>query len=326
MEYFLSCDWGTTSFRLRMAGAKDGAVFAEEKSNQGIASTFNSWLETGGTDDETRIAFYLDIIGGHIKKLEQHINHSLTGVPLIISGMASSSIGITEIPYSTLPFAINGAGINSASVSASKGFSHDVLIISGARTVNDVMRGEETQLIGCTELQACPVKNALYIFPGTHSKHITVKDNQAVDVKTYMTGEFFELLSQKSILKNDVSPGEMIEPDLSAFKSGVHDAVPGNLLNAIFKVRTNNLFKLYTKDENLNYLSGLLIGMELKDLYSTAMDSINLVCSSELGILYHTALHELNLKQNINNFLPQWADKAVVIGQLKIGRELNFLL
>ena len=40
----------------------------------------------------------------------------------------------------------------------------------------------------------------VFIFPGTHSKHVTVKNGNVIDIKTYMTGEFFELLSVKSIL------------------------------------------------------------------------------------------------------------------------------
>lgn len=66
------------------------------------------------------------------------------------------------------------------------------------------MRSEEVQLIGAVEGQKDSAAETGYIFPGTHFKHIYVQRKQVTDFKTYMTGEYFELLSQKNILRESV--------------------------------------------------------------------------------------------------------------------------
>jgi 2-dehydro-3-deoxygalactonokinase len=324
MDYFLSCDWGTTSFRLRLADTKNGKVLAEERSGQGISNSFNLWSESGRPDKE-KIPFYLNIIKFHINRIEEKIGYPLNGAKLIISGMASSSIGFIDIPYNSVPLIVDGSAIKTASIPANKNFDHDVLIISGIRTNDDVMRGEETQLIGCIDPSAI-IRNELYVFPGTHSKHIRVKDNHITGFKTYMTGEFFELLSQKSILKSAVEREHRNESvnDLIAFKMGVKDAMLTNLLHSVFKVRTNHLFDLLTKQENFNYLSGLLIGTELKDLKASNADMINLLCGSSLEMYYRIALQELGIS-NVILFPPEWVDEATVRGHHKIGKQLKIL-
>ena len=282
--------------------------------------------ESDDSNKEKKVSFYLNIVQRHIKKIEEKINHSLNGVKVIISGMASSSIGFIDIPYSSVPLSVDGSGIQTAFIAAGNDFEHDVLIISGVRTDNDVMRGEETQLIGCVDPSVL-IKNELYIFPGTHSKHILVKNNRLLDFKTYMTGELFELLSQKSILKGAVEINRELESmvDLSSFIKGVKEAISSNILNVIFKVRTNQLFNLITNLENSNYLSGLLIGTELKDLNTWSVDAINLVCGSNLGVYYNAALQEIGIS-NINLFPPVWLDEAAVRGQYKIGKHLKILI
>ncbi len=79
----------------------------------------------------------------------------------------------------------------------------------------------------------------LYIFPGTHSKHIIVKDGAVVAFTTYMTGEFFALLSKQSILHTSVEKHTDSAPSAS-FMNGVEDATKGNLLHLAFMVRTND--------------------------------------------------------------------------------------
>jgi len=325
MKHFLSCDWGTSSFRIRLINIIDGKVLAEEKSSQGIASTFNLWLETGGTGEERKTLFYLNIIKQHINKLENKTSYSLKGVKIIISGMASSSLGFINIAYSTLPVPVDGSGINTAFIGAGKAFDHDVLIISGVKKDDDVMRGEETQLIGCISPSAS-VKNEVFLFPGTHAKHISVKDNYLVDFKTYMTGEVFDLLTTKSILKSAVEINPYLENnmELSSFLKGVKESGRSNILQSIFRVRPNQLFNLATSNENYNYLSGLIIGYELNDLKSVRAEAINLVCGTNLEMRYRTALQETG-SSKLNLFPAGWADEAVTRGHLQIGRKLKIL-
>jgi 2-dehydro-3-deoxygalactonokinase len=267
MNQIISCDWGTSSLRLRLVDTRDQKVLHQVMSAQGIAGTFESWKQTG-KGAENRVSFYQSVLKGQIRALEEKGQASLQGLPLVISGMASSNIGMIELPYKEFPFRANGYDLHTRIWEPTDDFDHLVIVVSGAKTDRDVMRGEETQLAGCD-----PVSNdkeQLFLFPGTHSKHILVKGQNALNFKTYMTGEFFSLLSRNSILSGSIRENEAthsLDGDmLKSFEEGVTEAIGTNLLNSAFQVRTNSLFGKYTPEENYYYLSGLLIGTELKEL------------------------------------------------------------
>jgi 2-dehydro-3-deoxygalactonokinase len=308
MDKFLSCDWGTSSFRIRLVSLPGLNVLAEEKSGEGIASTFNLWKESNSVE-ENKLAFYLSVLNDKIKSLEQQLQTRLENIPVIISGMASSTIGMIDLPYKHLPVHADGSDLVTKKFDKADNFPHDILIISGIRTENDVIRGEETQLAGCSLME-----DGLFIFPGTHSKHIMVKDGIAVDFKTYMTGEFFELLASKSILASSVDKATATDQLLQAFDKGVNNAGL-NLLHASFLVRTNQLFDKYSKEKNYYYLSGLLIGSELKDLKSASHSNIFLVGTEELCFYYEKALQILEPEKTIKTIN---AEEATIKGQYKI--------
>jgi 2-dehydro-3-deoxygalactonokinase len=321
MEKFLSCDWGTTSFRLRVADVSNCAIIAEENSNQGIANIFELWKQSGN-GEETRLSFYLGLIHQHIKILEKKLNTSLSEVPLIISGMASSTIGMIDIPYKEFPFAANGSDLEIKTIVTADNFTNKTAIISGAKTGDDAVRGEETILAGCFNDDGPDREERVFIFPGTHSKHIVVKKEKAVTVKTYMTGEFFELLSRKSILSVSVEEGKGLQyqENKQSFEKGVRDSVQLNLLHSCFLVRTNQLFDKLAKQQNYYYLSGLLIGTEIKDLMNDDYININLVSNEMLSPYYKTAFNALNTRKSILEI--QDTDEALIRGQLKIYKRL----
>src|SRR5712675_1605565 len=100
MSKFLSCDWGTSSFRLRLVDAVTGEICGESISDMGIDLTWRQWLESAEPESE-RIHFYVSRINKAIGQLPVVIDGDL---PLILSGMASSSIGMAELPYQEFPF------------------------------------------------------------------------------------------------------------------------------------------------------------------------------------------------------------------------------
>ena len=316
MKKFLSCDWGTSSFRLRLVEIASATIIGEENTDDGIAKIFGLWKKSG-MPEEQRFLFYLGIMGQHINSLQNKSNSSLEGLPLVISGMACSTLGMVDLPYKEVPFSSDGSELITKIVVATNSFNHDIVFISGARTERDAMRGEEIQLVGCFPGD----QEQVFIFPGTHSKHVAVKNGNVVDIKTYMTGEFFKLLSEKSILSASVakSPGVNDEKNKKAFQAGVEESIHSNLLNSSFTVRTNYLFRKLTPEENYHYLSGLLIGSELREIVSSAGD-IRLVCDPHLHSQYDFAF---NLVMNETRSLKmQNADKAIVAGQLEILKRL----
>ncbi|MBK5271325.1 MAG: 2-dehydro-3-deoxygalactonokinase [Bacteroidia bacterium] len=293
MELFISCDWGTTALRLRVFDSLKRLTVAEAESIQGISATYKLWMQKGEPEIK-RYFFYQSILKEQISILKGQCNFSLDFIPFIISGMASSNIGIEELPYKKLPFGIEGHELNVKVFDATDEFKHKMLLISGAKTLNDAMRGEETQLIGCLDEE--DKEDHLILFPGTHSKHVRVKKGQIVDIKTYMTGEFFELLSRKSILSNHVEePTELFQTDdMNGFKKGVEDCLQSDILHTSFLVRTNGLFGKMSKRQNYQYLSGLVIGSELKQLINSKIP-LTIVGNESLAKLYNVALQKLGL-------------------------------
>jgi 2-dehydro-3-deoxygalactonokinase len=316
MEKFLSCDWGTSSFRLRLVEINGTKVIAEENTNLGIANVFDLW-NAAGQPESLRFHFYLDPVSHCIGSLEKKLNYSLDGFPLVISGMACSTLGMIELPYKEAPFSADGSDLITKFVAASSDFKHDIVFISGARTENDVMRGEETQLAGCVPNE----EEQLFIFPGTHSKHVVVTDKKVVEIKTYMTGEFFALLSEKSILSAGIErvADLRIDENAKSFEAGVKESLHSNLLNSAFRIRTNDLFHKLSRQENYHYLSGLLIGTEMKELAGIDR-SITLVSNSYLHSYYESAFR---LVMNTSRSLEiRDAGEAMVTGQSKILNHL----
>jgi 2-dehydro-3-deoxygalactonokinase len=305
---FLSCDWGTSSFRLRLVRMTDGAVLAKTTEGRGIAEINNEWLATGKPSGE-RVSFYQQRLSSAIGELRT----ATAGLPIIISGMASSSIGMIELPYGDLPFSLNETKLPFKSIPASNDFPHEIVLVSGLKTSNDVMRGEETMLAGC---DLAGNEEWLVIFPGTHSKHALVNKRKLVDFRTYMTGEIFELLSTKSILSKSVNRSG-IEKHREAFGKGVREGIEGELLNSIFHTRTRQLLDRADPEENYQYLSGLLIGNELKGLQSTNKNVL-LVCNNNLSELYKTATEIITGKK------PGYsdADKMLVQGHCRLVLQL----
>ncbi|QEH42468.1 2-dehydro-3-deoxygalactonokinase [Chitinophaga sp. XS-30] len=256
MNYFLSCDWGTSAFRLRLVETGSGNVLTEERSDNGIAGAYQQWQQTSLPRED----FFAAIINRHIDALSERTGIPLQEVPVVLSGMASSSIGMVELPYKELPFSLSGTDL------AVHAFSR-FIIISGARSGNDVMRGEETKAAGCAAWLPDTTQDQWLLMPGTHPKHVVVNNHQAVRFQSFMTGEFFDLLSTHSILAASVGDDGTLLNDpaaLACFTEGVHAGQTENLLHAAFMVRTNQLLKKISPAHNRFYLSGLLIGTELK--------------------------------------------------------------
>ncbi|MEP6594985.1 MAG: 2-dehydro-3-deoxygalactonokinase [Ginsengibacter sp.] len=310
MTKFISCDWGTSAFRIRLVETEKNIVIAEIRTEQGTASTFKLYTNSKTVND--KYSFYKTVLSEHIAMLEQQCGNALDDLAIVISGMASSSIGMIEVPYKALPFRTDGVDLFTHVIEPSEDFKHKIIIISGIKSTTDVMRGEETILIGCNA--EYNEDEQVFIFPGTHSKHITVKSGTANDFKTYMTGEIFDLLCNKSILSASVEKDDSVTGNVNNpyFINGVIEGSESNLLHSLFHVRTNQLFKKLSNKENYQYLSGLLIGAELKTLLPNKFSSVTLVSSKALTGLYLTALQELGINKNLQQKI---ADEALVIGQ-----------
>jgi 2-dehydro-3-deoxygalactonokinase len=319
---FLSCDWGTSSFRLRLVDMRRPLVIEQVTSQYGIATAYNEWKESGVDREE----FYLRYLQQNIALLSERTSRALHDTPVVISGMACSSIGIKELAYAPLPFAIEGDDALIHQLETGAGFSNKCWLISGASNGRDVMRGEETQMVGLAALAA--EKNdesIIYIFPGTHSKHIRVSAAKIVDFKTYMTGELFNVVKTGSILRDAVQVAELANTEsdafLRAFNLGVARSGADNILNTLFSVRINQLFKYLTREENYFYLSGIFIGTELRSLLRHPDVHIRLCSGSNMFRLYQLAVEKIGLADHTEIISAEIVDHSAVDGQVKIFKK-----
>ena len=148
---FLSCEWGTSTFRLRLLDGEINRIVALSRGEQGIAATFAAWRAAGG-NPEDRWSHFSGVLEQHLARVARECGYALTGLPLVISGMASSSMGLRELPYARLPLATDGSDLSIEHIPARTDLPHPAVIISGVRGDDDLMRGEETQLIGACAL------------------------------------------------------------------------------------------------------------------------------------------------------------------------------
>ncbi|WP_221392519.1 2-dehydro-3-deoxygalactonokinase [Dyadobacter sp. NIV53] len=328
-NYLLCCDWGTTSFRLRLVNMENQEVIGEILSMEGVALTFDNWKALDSNFSDRR-RFFIDHLQKQITLLENKFDVYLDGVAIVISGMASSSIGMHEIPYSNLPFDLDGNQLNVYRIDSDDSFMHDILLISGVKSEHDVMRGEETQLIGLAELTDLSVGDKTnVIFPGTHSKHLFIQNKKLTGFQTFMTGEIFKIISTHSILKDSIELSvlpDFSEDELAAFRLGVREADSTGILKGLFRVRTNQLFNKLSKKENALYLSGLLIGSEITNLLDEIHAQLVLCSGNNLFELYKLALDESGLSERTTTVSSDMADRATVAGQIKIFRNQAFIL
>jgi 2-dehydro-3-deoxygalactonokinase len=268
----IAVDWGTSSFRgYRLDAA--GAVREQRHAALGLLACkgrFEAVLaqQLQGWEDESLV---------------------------LMAGMIGSRNGWHEVPYVACPagLAAVAAGLHEVAAAGLPGrriFIAPGLSLRPAAGRPEVMRGEETQLLGLLDELPDDASHTLCL-PGTHSKWAVVAGGRIDTFHTAMTGELYAVLTQHSLLGAlmDLEAGAALD-DESAFALGVSTSgEPGGLPNHLFSVRTRGLFGELTAAQLPSYLSGLLIGHELHGLMGPAR-RVHLIGGEALLGRYRRAL------------------------------------
>jgi len=261
-------DWGTSSFRAYRLDA-DGAVIEQRQAPLGILKVANG--DFAGTLQGE--------IGGWLAQSE---------APVLMSGMIGSRQGWSEAPYAPCPAGLADLARHLHPVDVTpgrRGWIVPGLVHRGASGPPDVMRGEETQIMGV--LGAIGAGRHLICLPGTHSKWVDLVDGRVAGFTTHMTGEVFGMLRQHSILGR-LMDGDAV--DLDGFDRGLDRARDGGgVLHHLFGVRTHGLFGEIAASALPGYLSGLLIGHELANA-GDGKSEVLILGTAELARLYQHAL------------------------------------
>ena len=274
---YVAVDWGTSSFRLWVVD-RTGAVLDERRSPDGM-------MVASKLGFATVLESHLDAVGAG------------NDLPVVICGMAGARQGWVEAGYIDTPAQL--ASILAGAV-AVPGLSRDVRILPGIaqrdRNAPDVMRGEETQLLGALGMDAAD--DAVVCIPGTHSKWAMVKGGTVERFATFMTGELFGAISRETILSHAVANAEEAE-DISAFKSAVVAAfdAPALTANLLVRVRSSQLLYGGSAAAARERISGTLIGLELAAGLGKDQPNgdITLVASGRLQRLYRLAFDTLSV-------------------------------
>ena len=213
----------------------------------------------------------------------------------ILCGMVGSRIGWVEAPYAPCPASVADIRERLIHLDAD---GLPVAIVPGLSCVNalggpDVMRGEETQILGALELDPTLKRGRrLLALPGTHTKWVVVEDGTITSFLTAPVGEIYALLREHSILAK-AAPGETESPEglAAGFTRGLARIVehgPGALPHLIFETRSRQLLDGLPKDEAMGFLSGLLLGSDTATTSSWFGDlgQVSLIGAPGLSALY----------------------------------------
>jgi 2-dehydro-3-deoxygalactonokinase len=266
-------DWGTSA--LRVAYARDDQVVYTRQSDQGILK-----VPTGGFPQ------VLQALCGDWLSEPQAL--------CLVSGMAGSAQGWALAPYCPCP-----AGEAELARHLLWLTPERLALVPGLSCEHphapDVMRGEEVQILGALRMQG--LRDAQVVLPGTHSKWVTVRDGRVTHFSTFMTGELYAVMRQHSILSRSL-PSLTVEDlfDEAHFEQGVRLSLQGDsLLHHLFGVRTLALMERARPESLASYLSGLVIGEELRTHHLTPGTTVLVVGSAVLQTRYQRALAVLGV-------------------------------
>lgn len=292
-------DWGSSSLRAyRLDGQQ---VIDTVSSDRGIKTL-------KAKNKETQFEHVLfNLVGDWLEP----------GDGIILSGMVTSVNGWVETPY--LPCPVSCAALAS-------NLTHkiirecDLYFVSGVRQDSpqpDVMRGEELQLLG----EGAQHSHSLVIMPGTHSKWAQLRDGTIEQFRTIMTGELFD------VMRNQTLVGQLADGTdwhQAAFTNGVEQGFTSQtIISDLFTCRSGVLLNQLAAEEIHSYLSGLLIGNEIKEGISITTDfsEITLIGADSLCDKYRLALTHLNLNASIQNENP--LQDAAAKGYLQLMQDIN---
>lgn len=271
----LAIDWGTTGFRAyRLDGG--GRIVDSRSAPAGILSVKD---------------------GAFSAVLEEHAGDWIAAgeSPIVMSGMIGSRQGWAEVPYASCPAGLAeiAAGTRKLAWNGRLAWIAPGLSCRDESGVPDVMRGEEMQILGALD-QMGPGMHTVCL-PGTHSKWVDVADGRIMSLATHMTGEAFAVMKAHSILGRMMKDGPA---DAAAFQDGVRrSGQTGGVLHHLFGVRARTLFGELSDTASPSYLSGLLIGHEIR----AARNRPGRVCllgTTQLGEAYRQAFAVLGIESS----------------------------
>ena len=234
--------------------------------------------------------------GNFEQLLREQLGHWISpGEEVVLSGMITSRNGWIETDYIACPAYVDdilkyGKRLKLADI--------EIIFLPGVSQITpaDVMRGEELQMLGAALRRG----SQTFVMPGTHSKWALMHNRAIRKFRTIPTGELFDLIIRHSLM-GALAVKE--KPDDAVFVQGVE---AGNnsptIISDIFTTRSSVLMNKKTANQAYHWLSGLLIGNEVreaKSLISETSSSVTVIGSAPLCSMYLGAFKFLGINSQI---------------------------
>ena len=298
---FIAGDWGTSKLRLYLCEfAPDGeSRVLESLSGPGVS-------QVPGEFEATFFALAQAWFAAHDR------------LPVILSGMAGSTIGWREAPYLQCPVSVDEV-VGGRVTFAARGVEFS--IVAGLKVSNplgaaDVMRGEELQLLGWMRSQPDSQGKAHIIaLPGTHNKWVLSRNGVIETFLSALTGELFALLNNHSVLISDREAQRFSQQAFMEGVKAVEQLDDAQLLHALFSTRARQLLAELSSEDASSYLSGLLIGSDVVGATAVFRDlvpeysEVTLIGDAVLSERYRLVLDHLGIASSIGD-----TDKIAIAG------------
>jgi 2-dehydro-3-deoxygalactonokinase len=240
-DHVIGVDWGSSNRRAYLVSAQ-GRLLGRREDAAGV-------LSAGPLDHRASL---MEFVGDWWRDC---------GASIWLSGMIGGRDGWREIPYLQAPLALDELCGRAGMVSEGGAKQPVINILPGVcqkppTGPADVMRGEETQLLGAWSRTG---RSAWYVLPGTHSKWVRIEDGRIRRFHTFMTGELYARLREKGALAS-LTAGN-VDCD-AGFNAGLLRARETPLPAALFGIRAGALLGEFEPAQAASRLSGSLIGSE----------------------------------------------------------------
>ncbi len=305
MRAYITIDGGTTSTRVRIL--ENRQIIDSVKLDMGVLAA-----------SENR-EMYVSALKDAVDKLLKE-NGSCKVEKILASGMITSEFGLCNLPHIKTP-----AGIGELHDSMHETLIPEIsdipfVFIRGVKTDCDdavgfdMMRGEETELIGILNSR---YGECIYVLPGSHSKIIkTDERGRITNFSTMLTGEMIAALSKGTILKDAVDLS-VSEVNREYLLKGYKCAKAEGINKALFKVRIlKNIFGC-SKDEVYSFFMGVILCDEISSI--TKDESKNVVIGGRAQIKSAMALIlKEETDKNVIELSEKTVDYSTSIGMIKV--------
>ncbi|WP_410599434.1 2-dehydro-3-deoxygalactonokinase [Amycolatopsis sp. lyj-90] len=285
----IALDWGTSGQRAWLLG-EDGEILDARSAGRGLLTTTE---DVDVRDPRARAAAY----EAAFRKTCGDWLTAFPALPAIASGMVGSAQGWTDSGYRTVPARVDFTSL--VPVPHRDGVLHLVpgLRIPSGEGPGDVIRGEETQLVGVLEALGDPREPVTVVLPGTHGKWVRVEDGLVTDFATAMTGELYGMLIAHGILSRTAA--DPVRDDAAFLRGLAAGRRSRGLATEAFGARPLVLDGVLAPASLPDYLSGVLIADEVSHLLRDPEIPVVLCGAGDLCRRYTLALADRGVEATV---------------------------